>query len=628
VFGFRKAILGTLVLLLGLFSCTDPNVWKKKASYYAQQCSSVDSIISFAQSQEPREFAPYLSQTFNRFHFSGDSAKADEMLNRLESMPTDPDSSWKYTAQMNRLFRAMWNQNSQEFYSLNRRYESMWSSKDTALIINLCNAAGSLQFAIGDLDSALNFFVKGLDLAERLQSDFDIMQLASNVGTIYYYKSMPGLASQYFSMAVEAMERADVPNPMLVNNVISALGEEGKYRESFDYYQSHKQILAKATDDQTRHTIVLNYAFVLSNLGRHAESQSQLDSLNFQSLSDHLKIDFINLSFRLMLEKGDWSAANEFLGIHDSFIWAHAPNSIVRLAPNLTWMSDSAHLEFNWERLRGASNTWVNSDDLDIHDKLELLNLLQSGPYSAAQKIAYAQEYKEFDYRYLQQSDSVRVSNIEAMVKMGQMQREQERIRDAMKDQRSQNQWLRVTAVLVTFLLFLLVVNLWQWRRDRLRIETELKLSLELEHERKAILEQERSYTDRIRVLSEALIAKSLRWSEMIKKSKMAKDPDAIQIRRELEAVASIKGNFEYDSTVLTRGESVEDALKPYPELDDLSHKAKEVVLLSISGQKPREISKLLDLNEQYIRNLKSTAKKRLEPRFGSKFRWEELAQK
>jgi DNA-binding CsgD family transcriptional regulator len=263
---------------------------------------------------------------------------------------------------------------------------------------------------------------------------------------------------------------------------------------------------------------------------------------------------------------------------------------------------------------------------LDIYEKLELLSLLKSGPFSPSLKSSFSNQFKEMDYQFLQQSDSVRVSNIEAMVEMGQMKREQDLIREAMKDQQDENQWLRTTAVLVAFLLFLFIVNLWQWRRDRLRVEKELKLSLELEQERKAILEQERSYTDRIRLLSEALIAKSLRWSEMIKSSKIAKDPAAIQIRRELEVVATLKGNFEHDSVILTRGESVEEALKPFPELDDLSHTAKEVVLLSISGQKPREIAKLLSLNEQYIRNLKSSAKKRLEPRLGASFRWEDLA--
>lgn len=626
MFRIRNAILGTLALFIGFTSCSDHDAWKTKAKYYAEQCSSVDSIISFTNGQSAQEFGPYLSQAFNRFHFSGDSAKADELLNRLESMPKDRDSSWRYTAQMNRLFRAMWNQNAEEFSSLSQQFENMWVSNDTALIINLCNAAGSMQFAIGDLDSALHLFVRGLGLSEQMQRDFDIMQLASNVGTIYYYKAMPGLASQYFSMAVEAMERGGTPNPMLVNNVISALGEEGKYQESFDYYQSHKRVLEAAHDQYTRSTIALNYAFVLSNVGRKEEAQSRLDSLDFYSLSDHLKVDFINLTFGLMMDRGEWEKSNAYIQKQDSFLWAHAPNSIVRMAPNLTKAADSGRLVFNWPRLLESSRSWIKSDELDIYEKLELLSLLKSGPFSPSLKSSFSNQFKEMDYQFLQQSDSVRVSNIEAMVEMGQMKREQDLIREAMKDQQDENQWLRTTAVLVAFLLFLFIVNLWQWRRDRLRVEKELKLSLELEQERKAILEQERSYTDRIRLLSEALIAKSLRWSEMIKSSKIAKDPAAIQIRRELEVVATLKGNFEHDSVILTRGESVEEALKPFPELDDLSHTAKEVVLLSISGQKPREIAKLLSLNEQYIRNLKSSAKKRLEPRLGASFRWEELA--
>ena len=626
MFGNRKVVLWSLSLLVGIASCSDDKAWKLKAKYYAEQCNSVDSIIAFTEKQEAKDFTPYLSQAFNRFHFSGDSSRADDLLNRLGSMPKDSDSAWLFTAQMNRLFRAMWNQNSEEFYSLNRQFNSMWTSTDTPLIINLCNAAGSMEFANGNLDSAMGYFSKGLALSERLQRDFDVMQLASNVGTIYYYKSMPGLASQYFSMAVEAMDRGGTPNPMLVNNVISALGEEGKHKESFDYYKAHKQTLDKAPDDYTRHTIALNYAYVLSNLGRKKESQQQLDSLNFPMLADHLKIDFVNLAFGLKADARKWAEANAYLKEQESFIWDHAPSSLVRMAGNLGNMADSGRLIFNWDRLRKEANAWVADDELDIHEKLELLDLLASGGYSEAIKKGYSRQFDDLHYLYLQQSDSVRVSNIEAMVEMGQMKREQERIREAMQDQQSQNQWLRTTAVLVVFLLFLLIVNLWQWRRDRQRVEKELTLNLELEQERKAILEQERSYTDRIRLLSEALISKSLRWSEMINSSKIAKDPTAIQIRRELDVVATLKGNFEHDSAILTRGESVEEALKKFPELDDLSHTAKEVVLLSISGQKPREIAKLLSLNEQYIRNLKSSAKKRLEPRLGTSFRWYELS--
>lgn len=619
-------MLWSMAILVGFNSCSDDKAWKLKAKYYAERCNSVDSIIAFTEEQEAKDFTPYLSLAFNRFHFSGDSSRADELLNRLGSMPEDTDSAWLFTAQMNRLFRAMWNQDSEEFYSLNRQFYSMWRSTDTALVINLCNAAGSMEFANGNLDSAMGYFTKGLALSERLQRDFDIMQLASNIGTIYYYKSLPGLASQYFSIAVEAMERGESPNPMLVNNVISALGEEGKHKESFDYYKAHKHTLDKATDEYTRNTISLNYAYVLSNVGRKMESRKQLDSLSFPTLADHLKIDYVNLSFGLKADARKWAEANTLLKEHEAFIWDHAPSSLVRMAGNLGNMADSGHLIFNWDRLRKEANAWVANDELDVHGKLEMLNLLSSGDYSQAIKRSYARQFDDLHYQYLQQSDSVRVSNIEAMVKMGQMKREQEQIREAMQDQQSQNRWLRTTAVLVVFLLFLLIINLWQWRRDRQRVEKELTLNLELEQERKSILEQERSYTDRIRLLSEALIAKSLRWSEMINSSKIAKDPTAIQIRRELDVVATLKGNFEHDSVILTRGESVEEALKQFPELDDLSHTAKEVVLLSISGQKPREIAKLLSLNEQYIRNLKSSAKKRLEPRLGASFRWDDLA--
>ena len=365
---------------------------------------------------------------------------------------------------------------------------------------------------------------------------------------------------------------------------------------------------------------------MLSNVGRKMESRKQLDSLSFPTLADHLKIDYVNLSFGLKADARKWAEANSYLKEQEAFIWDHAPSSLVRMAGNLGNMADSGRLIFNWDRLRKEANAWVANDELDVHEKLEMLNLLSSGDYSQAIKRSYARQFDDLHYQYLQQSDSVRVSNIEAMVKMGQMKREQDQIREAMQDQQSQNHWLRTTAVLVVFLLFLLIINLWQWRRDRQRVEKELTLNLELEQERKAILEQERSYTDRIRLLSEALIAKSMRWSEMINSSKIAKDPTAIQIRRELDMVATLKGNFEHDSAILTRGESVEEALKQFPELDDLSHTAKEVVLLSISGQKPREIAKLLSLNEQYIRNLKSSAKKRLEPRLGSSFRWDELA--
>ena len=51
----------------------------------------------------------------------------------------------------------------------------------------------------------------------------------------------------------------------------------------------------------------------------------------------------------------------------------------------------------------------------------------------------------------------------------------------------------------------------------------------------------------------------------LYKVSKIAKDPTAIQIRRELDVVATLKGNFEHDSAILTRGESVEEALKKFP---------------------------------------------------------------
>jgi DNA-binding CsgD family transcriptional regulator len=622
----RKILWAAFGLVACLTACSDHEDWKKEARFYAEQCLSVDSIIDFAKDQDALDIRPYLSRAFNRFHFSGDSARADDLLAKIESLPIDSDSFWLHTAQMNHLFRAMWNQDERSFNALNAEYEQLWASADSGLVINMCNAAGSMEFARGNLDSAMGYFMRGLSYSEQLDRDGDIMQLASNVGTIYFYKSIPGLASYYFSLAVEAMERAQIANPMLVNNVISALGEEGKHKESLQYYEDHKSILRSAIDDYTRNTIQLNYAYVLSNMGRNEESSAWLDSLNFAELGDHLKIDYLNLEVGLLAERGLWSQANAVLDEHRDFIWSHSPQCLVRMAPILTGIADSGRLQFNWDRLRQEAEGWMQGEQLELNEKLDLLGLLKAGPFKAELKQSFAQRYRDQHYSYFQQSDSVRVSNIESLVTIGKLKREQERARAEMEQARENSRWLRTTAVLVTFMLFLLVVNLFQWRRDRARIEKELTLSLELEKQGKAILEQERSYTDRIRLLSEALIAKSMRWSEMIKSSHIAKDPVAIQIRRELETIATIKGNFEYDESIMARGESVEEALRHFPELEELSHTAKEVVLLSISGQKPREIAKLLSLNEQYIRNLKSSAKKQLAPRLGTKFRWEELS--
>lgn len=620
--------IGLFVLLFSFItvSCNREDSWKIQANYFAQHSLNVDSIVDFASQQDPLEIRPYMSQAFSRFHFNNDSIKANELLEKIEQLNDDSDSLWIHTSIMNRLFRSLWNQDENSFNVIFQELNQFQNSKDTVFKINIFNAAGSMKFATGDLDSAYIYFSDGLMLAQTIKSQFDIMQLASNVGTIFFYKSMPGLASQYFSLAVDAMEKTNTPNPMLVNNVISALGEEGKHKESLAYFESHKSILRGAYDIETRNTISINYAAVLSNLGQFETSQLELDSLNWGTLSRHLKMEFIQLQLRIFSGLGDQEKAYTFLNNKKDFIWKESPECMVRIANPLTEIAKSWEIDFDWSRLNKMSKTWLNSENLDVLDKMSLLKLLQVGPYRIEEKNYFLGQYKDQHYNYLMQSDSVRNSNMQALVTIGEIRRDRERLKSAIHVEKERNFRYKLIAVFATFLLVFLGVNIIQWRKNRIRLEKKLKLRLELEQERKNSVQQEKRYLERIRLMSESLISKSEKWSEQISISDFAKNPVALQIRRELKEIATLGGNFNLEPQKESRIDLVEEALKQFPELDDLSHTAKEVVLLSISGQKPREIAKLLSLNEQYIRNLKSSAKKRLEPRLGTSFRWDDLA--
>jgi hypothetical protein len=114
--------------------------------------------------------------------------------------------------------------------------------------------------------------------------------------------------------------------------------------------------------------------------------------------------------------------------------------------------------------------------------------------------------------------------------------------------------------------------------------------------------------------------------SDKIKNSSFSRDPDALMLKQELDRLSELSTSVSETDVQNDVAYSDFDFLfEKIPSLVTLNQTERRILILTVMGSKPKEIGAVLNLNDQYIRNVKSKIKKLLPEEFQNQ-EWEELS--
>jgi hypothetical protein len=174
---------------------------------------------------------------------------------------------------------------------------------------------------------------------------------------------------------------------------------------------------------------------------------------------------------------------------------------------------------------------------------------------------------------------------------------------------------------IVCFLLFSLSLVL----RNRKKKNQIFELEKTMRENEINVLQKEKELKEKTITLAQSVLIQISQLIVKIKNASFSKDPDAILFRQDLERLSELSSSFtEVDKTNEFGFGDYDELFEKIPSLSSLNLTERKVLILTILGSKPREIATLLNLNDQYVRNVKSKIKKSL-PESLRSLEWENL---
>jgi hypothetical protein len=319
----------------------------------------------------------------------------------------------------------------------------------------------------------------------------------------------------------------------------------------------------------------------------------------------------------------------KFVDTLDDFIYQNQPESVIEMAGELSEASgrglftlniDSLVDFYNEEVIKKWSPSYQSkyagliADIYKSQANVTLANLWESRKNANLAKLA-------------SQKDSLWHADIDEQMDQTMLKNTISEKKLELERKNGRNKLL--TSLLILFVIiicslgFLFFLSVKNKKKKLSIIELENKLvSQELQ-----MLKQEKELKENVVTLSQSVLQQISQLSSRFRHASFAKEPDAIAIRQDIDRLTQLSESLVEPKLSEAVYESYDYIFDNHIELQSLNATERKILILTVLGNRPKEIGALLNLNDQYIRNVKSKIKKLL-PSEQSSTNWSWLRQK
>jgi Tfp pilus assembly protein PilF len=166
------------------------------------------------------------------------------------------------------------------------------------ITISLINIGVIYQFK-GDIDQALDFYQKGLSLGEEIDSKYDIALALNNIGNIYELRGNPDQAIEYFKRSLKIYEEFDVKEKiaLILGNIGYNCSQKGNTDDAFDYYNQSLKIYEELGNNVGSSFILFD--LIQEALKKNDQNLVQEYLTKFEQINKLEKIRTIDQRYRL-----------------------------------------------------------------------------------------------------------------------------------------------------------------------------------------------------------------------------------------------------------------------------------------------------------------------------------------
>lgn len=632
-----KFILG--VSLIILTNCQKGRD-KKSLEYMNFSCTHVDSIWAFVNEFDAtNKFAETAINEYNRLNAIPDlQDSAKKILTLLENhAKLNPDPvflSYYCAMKSHNAIADDDDANVRYWHEKWQSYEPFASSNN---IISHGLDMGFYSYRKNLFDSAIINFNKSLDVSESSGDTFYRNIILINLGATFYKVNMYKSASECFSKALVEMEPKNIDNIepnrlneliMLNNNLMVSFSQEGKYQEVFDIYHKYENFLGQEEiEEQTKTLFKLNYITALTNTENYTKSEKILLSIIPPNLDDYNYSYFSKVRSHLWLNQGKYDSFSRFYNNFLPILYENQPSSIdahiMNLKEGLKFGLIALNYDSLYTRYIEIEPNLYNYNSLSYY--CNLFSQIESKRGNTVSSLEWKNKELEFSLAFNKNSDNIKLSNIKEEIKRAKILKKVSDQENLIERSKLRQNWLTASSAIFGALLIVLALLFISMNRSRKKRINILALEAELKEKEVELLKIQNEKQANSVITSNMAIQKISELSNFIRQSDLAKNPTMIDIRMNLDRLTEVvykEYNEEVQEDIF---ENYEYLREKYPCTKDLNTTSFRVMILSILENTPKDIANLLNLNMQYVRNVRSKIKKDLQNEIGVDWDWPNL---
>lgn len=457
-------------------------------------------------------------------------------------------------------------------------------------------------------DSTRKYWQKGYKEAVLTKNHLMIELFASNLGSFYYNNGNTRNARNLFLIASEAGLNFKRPSSMLINNIICTLMDEGEFNQADTFYIKHQKNLNEDLNSYNGQLYLLNRVKLLHALDRNNEANLLLTKLEKKQLKPTLYREFAWVLLVTQFSEG------RFNGFRDSFLKPIIQENVDYFAYHLSkdlkehinqpeiqgFLSEINSFYSNNKKFKDLSKTYQTS----IYELLASYNL-RTNPTKAVPFYINAIKTKN---ESIQEEIKNQARTLEELHQLENLFNE---IRDKEQIISQQKKLQIVTLSLFGFVLIIVVLGIWI-TRNQLKIKNIQQKQLETEQQ---ALIKENELNNRIVEYSKSMIEQNekikLEVLNTVATASKAVKTKTNKIFSKFQLSTSIS-TLENPKIANQLIKEKDDWNIQYPGFNDLNKTEQRVLVLTMENYRPKDISNVLGVSTQYVRNVKSRLKLKL----------------
>ena len=455
-------------------------------------------------------------------------------------------------------------------------------------------------------DSTQYYWSKGYKEAE-LKKDYPmIMHFSLNLGTYYYNKGNTHNARSLFMRAKEIGIKTNQENPILINNILNTLLDEHQYEEADKFWKANE---AKLTGDRNLYKgqlFLINRANLLRLLNRFEEANHKLNELPKDSVKPTLLLPYTRIFVINQIHKNDYAFTKD--SFWKSQLLNNAPyfcGSFLRYSNNIKY----ENIDFYTQKLIEIASDNEQLKLTSFAQKADISKYL--GNYFALSNPKKALEFykKSSQYNDSALTDELKTQQkvIDELNYLSQTYDEIKKKEEIIQKNKHTQKYLIGALILITLVLILSVLVALNYIKIK-NIE-----KIKLQNEQDALI-REQELNNRIVEYSKSIIDRNAKLrSEIMGTVDAAPSSMKNQLNQVLKdfQIAGINP-IENPNIAKQLIRAKDDWNEQFPGFEELNKTQQRVFVLTMENYRPKEIANVLGVSTQYVRNVKSRLKTKL----------------